>query len=312
MKDIIIDSEKASLYAVTQDGSSLELQTLPSSIASSTIQHTVYEDLLRQVRRDPVFHEEDKTLLLMTYKNTQLLEAVMKYGKNSLGKPALYLATLAQDTQAIEVLVKAGAEVSEEVLFLAKNRGSALVLRLLTETKHIKIPSSYSINIVRKERALGTEWILDSKEVGKASIRKTKTHIQVKEELEGKEYEAKIRVISYKGYVPSTIKLEMYTKDGEYLGAIIGEELSSVEAHFSIYNEEGESVAVAYLEEDLQGFVMTHPERIARVIATLRKVDTLEPCCPWKMKVYQGRDLDPRVINTFIAIALDTEQLLKN
>lgn len=324
MSNIIIDStlEPSQIY-----GMSVSENNQAPLIASTVIANTVrrgseedllrrcsYEEMLKNVRYDPVFHDEDRKLLLAANHNVELIETLMKYGKNSLKVPALYLATLYQDSHAVELLVKAGAEVTQDTLSLAKKIGSPVLLHILIEIKSVKMPHHYGFSMTRKDYLFSTEFELDSEEIEISYVKKTRLSIRSHYALEGaKGTEAKgtVRILSMGTIFPWGKDINIYDEKDEYLGMIDGEALTTADAKFSIYNGDGEKVGIAYLDDNKTGFTIVHPENYARVIARLKREFVKDIPDTWKVKVYQGDDIDSRILKLFAAFAVDTEGLFK-
>lgn len=327
MSNIIINSfqetplDGLELYTVAAQDRELDLVT--NSVVAPTIRRgsenenlyrLSHEEMLRGVRYDPVFHEEDKKLLIGANQNIDLIETLMKYGKNSLKVPALYLATLSQDSYAVEVLVKAGSEVTQETLALAKRLNSNVLTRILTETKSVKVPHQYSFSMTKKDYLFSTEFELDSDDIEISYVKKPKLSIHTQYDLQGSkgiEATGSVRILSMGSVFPWGKDIDIYDEKGGYLGMIDGEALTTADAKFSIYNEDGNKVGIAYLDDNKTGFTIVHPENYARVIARLKREYVKDVPDAWKTKVYQGDDIDPRILKLFAAFAVDTEGLFK-
>jgi hypothetical protein len=296
MSDITIDSTLESYRSLYFEKNEEQL------IPNDRTYRESYEELLRHMRYDPVFHEEDKKLLLGARQNIELIEVLMKYGKNSLKMPALYNATLHRDSHAVEVLVKAGAHVTEETLSLAKSLDSPVLMHILTEIKSIKVPHHYGFSVTRKENLFSIEFNLDSKEIEISSVKRTKISIRPQYFLEG------LKGIQCRGIGRAVSMgwdkdLDIYDDKDTYLGRIEGEILSTEDAKFSIYNEDGDKVGIAYLDDNKTDFTIVHADHCARVIAHLKR-DTPDV---WKMKVYQGDDIDPRILKLLSVFVVDSQ-----
>lgn len=266
-------------------------------------------DQLNSCSIDGNFALEDIELLKKASGNEELIKVIGKYGKNSFRQTALYAAVYYNDTAACEVLVRHGAFVSSEMLSYAKQRHYSSTLKVLLETKPAAGPTQYQFILSKKEYLFSTEFEIDSDQIEPAKISKPKVAVKTYYELEGSQgfcARGSVRILSMGSLFAWGKDIDVYDDKGDYLGMIDGEALTTAEAKFSFFDAGGNKVAIAYLDDNKTGFTIVHPYNNSRVIARLTREFIPHIPDPWKVRVYQGQDVDQRLLQIFAAFAVDS------
>ncbi len=260
------------------------------------------------------FDAEDERLIQENPLSKELVKTIMQYGKNSFRKSALYNAIVHNDAKACQILRSAGAQVSVDVERIANVTNSCEINKILFETTYVHAPENYSFTIKKKDYLFQTSYEIDSKDIPAYEIIKNKISISTCYELQSeKGYEgyARTRIVSLGAVYAWARDLDLFDDKGVHLGMIDGEMLTTAEAKFSFYDHENNKLAIAYLDEDKTGFTLVHPDKPARVIARLYRNFVAGAPDAWEVRVYHGRDLDPRFIKAFSAFAVDSQGLFK-
>lgn len=272
------------------------------------------EGLKRALYNSPTFHKEDKSLLLSSLQDKDLVEILLKYGKNPLGKSSLYAAVLTEDLHAVETLLKSGAKVDAEVESLAKRVGNKALFILFNTINPSSGLKKYSFSISKKTYMFSTVFEIDSPELGASQLVKNKISLNTKYSLEsdkGIEAVGTARILSMGSLFAWAKDIDIYDQKGAYVGMIDGEALTTAEAKFSFYDDQGNQVGIAYLDENKVGFTLVHPEKPARVIARFSREYVPGTIDSWNVKVYHGEDIDMRLIKIFSAFAIDSQAEFK-
>lgn len=272
------------------------------------LQESIYNPDLWQ------FDAEDERLIQENPLSKELIKTVLKYGKNYHHKSALYNAVVHRDAQACYILRQAGAAVTQDVDRVAKIVNSDEINKILFEMNFIQAPENYSFTLRKKDYMFQTSFELDSADLPPYEIIKNKISISTCYELsseEGYEGYARTRIVSLGSFYAWAKDLDLYDNKGYHLGMIDGEMLTTAEAKFSFYDHEGNRTAIAYLDEDKTGFTLVHPDKPARVIARMFRNFVAGSPDGWEVKVYHGKDLDPRFIRAFAAFAVDSQDRFK-
>ena len=255
------------------------------------------------------FVSEDLEILKKASGDDVLIRVVGKYGKNPFGRSALYAATYYGDLEACELLIKHGAIVTAEVLMLAEKSYDHRLLKVLKETKYASVPPQYQFLITKKDYMFSTEFEIDSEQIGAYKLSKPKIAVKTLYMLEnssGLQAQGSVRILSMGTLFAWGKDIDIYDEKGEYLGMIDGEALTTAQAKFSFLDKEGNKVAIAYLDDDKTGFTIINPHHPNRVVARLSREFIPNISDPWKVRVYQGQEVDYRLIQIFAAFALDS------
>ncbi|PCI93832.1 hypothetical protein COB11_04690 [Candidatus Aerophobetes bacterium] len=308
-------SGKKGTYTVTAKASTVKRGS-STDLQRKLKYETAQEVAAHRKKMEVTFHTEDKKLLLTAGTNTDLIEALMKYGKNLYGVPSLHLAVKEKDLGSMATLIKAGAELSKEVIGLAQEMNDIEVMQVLTKTQSFDAPDQYKFTMTKKIYNFGggTEFELDSDDIPISYVTKPFFSLNTNYVLkgcEGIEATGTVQILSMGSIFPWAKDLDILDGNGNYLGMIDGEALTTADAKFSIYNANGDKVAIAYLDDNKTGFNIVHPDNYSRVIARMKREYVNDIPDAWSTKVYQGDDVDPRLLKIFAALAVDTEGLFK-
>jgi len=251
-----------------------------------------------QLAQEPCFHEEDRELLLHA-PDRELMEIVMKYGKNSLRVSSLHLAVIHQDLVAVECLLKAGAKVTQEILEVA-NRLENIELLYVLQEMHPS-PNQYRCSVVKSESILKTTYALESDQ-GDAYV--TKGRFGGNYELRNKDLNieaiGKVRLGS-RGQEPTWDKsIDLYDLNDVQLGLFVEESIHTKDAMVSFYDDGGEKLAFAYYEEGNQEILLVASNNYAKVIARIVYENS-----NWKVSVYQGQNITLRAMQLFVILAIE-------
>lgn len=260
------------------------------------------------------FDAEDERLIQENPLSKDLVKTIMKYGKNYYRKSALYNAVAHKDVEACYILRKGGAQVTADIEKMARTLDCLEIHKILFEVKFINAPEQYGFTLRKKDYMFQTSFELDSQEVAPYEIIKNKISLSTCYEMQSeKGYEgyARTRIVSLGAFYAWAKDLDLYDEQGNNLGMIDGEMLTTAEAKFSFYDHEGNRTAIAYLDEDKTGFTLVHPDKPARVIARMYRNFVAGAPDSWEVKVYHGKDLDPRFIRAFAAFAVDIQDRFK-
>lgn len=260
------------------------------------------------------FDSDDERLIQENPVSKELVQTVMKYGKNKYHKSALYNAVMHRDHHACQVLVSAGAHVSLDVEKALEKVNCPSLEKIILHTHYNPSLEKYSFTVRKKDYMFQTYFELDSKEMPPYELIKHKISIATSYSMQsenGYEGFARARIVSLGALYAWARDLDLYDKNGDYFGMIDGEMLTTAEAKFSFFDKDGNKLAIAYLDEDKTGFTIVHAEKSARVIARMQRNFVIDSPDAWEVKVYHGQDLDSRFIKCFAAFAVDSQGLFK-
>ncbi len=128
--------------------------------------------------------------------------------------------------------------------------------------------------------------------------------------------------VAYKKWVNTGIfftrmsEFDILDAQGEPVGMIDGQWLTSANAKFSIYQYRATDntcprVGIAYLDSDNMKYTIYHPENERRVIATFLRKIVADARDYWEVQIIDDTQIDERIIRAFAAFAVDTQSYFK-
>lgn len=101
-------------------------------------------------------------------------------------------------------------------------------------------------------------------------------------------------------------EFDIYNKDGEKIGLIDGQVMTTEAAKYSIYNAKGDRVAIAYLDNANSGISIVHPERTTHLIARFTwESDHMHAA------IYDAEAVHPAIIKVFAGFVHDYKHYFK-
>lgn len=262
----------------------------------------------------PKFHEEDRRLLYRIGSNIDLADVLMEYGKNPEGIPAIQKAIIERDYYAVEILIKAGARVSEETQSLVNSLQDQKMSEILEKTSVFEMPGKYHYKMTKKPYMFSTEYEIDSEEIDLGFVKKKafSAHTVYRlNDAKGFQAEGKSPILSLGTLFTWAKDIDIYDDMGELIGGIDGKALTTADARYDILDAHGNIVAIAFLDDQKTGFSIVDPRNYANIYARLKREYIKDVSDPWQVTVYQGHVIDPRVLKIFTAFAVDTEGYFK-
>lgn len=106
-------------------------------------------------------------------------------------------------------------------------------------------------------------------------------------------------------------EIDVYNINGEKVGFIDGQLVSSEPAKFSFYTASGQRAAIAYLDQNSAGFSLIDPNNPARIFARLTRNFIIDAIDNWEVMIYDSERIDPRLVKIFAAFVCDTQNKFK-
>ncbi|MFA6916240.1 MAG: hypothetical protein WC222_07570 [Parachlamydiales bacterium] len=101
--------------------------------------------------------------------------------------------------------------------------------------------------------------------------------------------------------------INIYDLDGNYLGQIDGQAMTTESAKFNIYNSSGERIAIAYLDENAMGFSVVSPSNSAFLLANLKRKFVKKMPDHWDVSVFEKELIPPLFVKIFSAFVCDRQ-----
>lgn len=105
-------------------------------------------------------------------------------------------------------------------------------------------------------------------------------------------------------------EIDIYNVNGEKVGIIDGQAMSSESAKFSFYNAMGNRVAIAYLDQNSQGFSLVDPENPAFILARMQRNYILDSIDNWDVYIY-SHQIPLELMKIFAAFVCDVQNKFK-
>jgi hypothetical protein len=106
-------------------------------------------------------------------------------------------------------------------------------------------------------------------------------------------------------------EIDVYDAEGYKAGLIDGQVMSSEPAKFSFYDENGQRVAIAYLDQNCMGFSLVDPGNSSFVLARLTRNFIPDTIDNWDVAIYYPEKISPRLVKIFAAFVCDTQNKFK-
>ena len=119
------------------------------------------------------------------------------------------------------------------------------------------------------------------------------------------------RVFCLGFFRPWGAEFDVYDTEGSRIGVIDGQLFSSESAKYSIYNEVGERVGIAYMDLPNAGFSIVHPEKTTKILARLTRDFVQDQVDQWEVANYAPEAIDERILKVFAAFAVDKQEYFK-
>ncbi len=112
-------------------------------------------------------------------------------------------------------------------------------------------------------------------------------------------------------FKPWGAEFDVYDTRGNRIGVIDGQVVTTESAKYSIYNANGDRVAIAYLDLSNAGIAIVHPEKTTKIYARLTRKFVQSQIDHWEVNIYDTEIIDPRIIKVFSAFAVDYQEYFK-
>ncbi len=106
-------------------------------------------------------------------------------------------------------------------------------------------------------------------------------------------------------------EIDLYDESKRKVGMIDGQVVSSEPAKFSLYDEEGNRIAIAYLDQNKTGFTLVDPIQPTVTLARLTRNFILGTVDSWEVINYQPETVSPLLLKVFAAFACDKQSKFK-
>lgn len=172
-------------------------------------------------------------------------------------------------------------------------------------------PEIYHFSIYKRIYPLATFFSIQSDDtyrgIVKKSVFRLRTHYDLSNE-HGWQATGIKRVLSLGSFFPWATEVDIYNTDWDFIGMIDGQVVSTAAARFSIYNEQFELAAVAYLDRTLGGFSIVYPDSEAFPLAEMNRIYAPDGVDGWTVTVYDPDAIDERIIRIFAAMVCDLQE----
>lgn len=106
-------------------------------------------------------------------------------------------------------------------------------------------------------------------------------------------------------------EFDIYNKEGERIGVIDGQIMTTEPAKYSIYNAKGNHVAIAYVDVANSGISIVHPERTNHIIARLTWISEKGEPHHLHAAVYDKDAVHPAIIKVLAGFVVDYQGYFK-
>lgn len=106
-------------------------------------------------------------------------------------------------------------------------------------------------------------------------------------------------------------EIDVYNAEGDKVGMIDGQAVSTEPAKFSFYDELGQRVAIGYLDQNCMAFTLVDPDNSSFVLARLSRIFVQDAVDSWDVVIYHPERLSSRLVKIFAAFACDTQHKFK-
>jgi hypothetical protein len=176
---------------------------------------------------------------------------------------------------------------------------------------------SYKFSINQRDYRFSTEFEMDSHGKPHGLVCKTKVKLPLRDYYDVYDKEGEwiargiSRIFCLGLFRPWGAEFDVYDINGNVLGVIDGQVVTSESAKYSIYNKSGQRVGIAYLDLTNAGISIVHPEKTTHIIARLTRNFVRDQIDNWNVVVYDTDAIDPAIIKVFAAFAVDYQEYFK-
>lgn len=117
------------------------------------------------------------------------------------------------------------------------------------------------------------------------------------------------QVLSLGALYPWAKDIDVYGAQGEQIGFIDGQLLTTAAAKYGIYNAWGTLVANAYLDAQSSGFTIMTPDE--RTIARFKRNYIQDDLDYWNIDIYDSNIVDLRILKVLAGFAIDFQEFFK-
>lgn len=119
---------------------------------------------------------------------------------------------------------------------------------------------------------------------------------------------AYVRMMSFGSLMNSATVMDVYDASGTQVGLIEGTLIFTMApAKFYFYDAHGEVRGIAYLDNDKCSYTVYHPHHNQKIIASFNRVFIRDAQDYWIIDVIDPEAIDPRLLVSFGAFAVDTQ-----
>lgn len=198
---------------------------------------------------------------------------------------------------------------------------SAIAFSLLATTALIgNHPDKHEFNVYQKDYRFSTTFEIESKGHAQGTVSKNifrwlkplRDSYEVYDENGNYQACGIGRIFCLGFFRPWGAEFDVYDPEGNLIGVIDGQVVTTEPAKFSIYNAKGDRVGIAYMDLKNAGFSIFHPEKSSMILAYLRRNFVQDVTDNWTVTVNDDSGMiDPRILKVFTAFAVDKQGFFK-
>ena len=175
--------------------------------------------------------------------------------------------------------------------------------------------SSLKFKVYEQDYTFSTVYEMGSGEGLMGSVSKSVFHIRTNYDLYDKKgaFEAVgiCRVLTLGLIYSWATEMDLYDSNGQHIGVIDGQLMTSSQAKFSIYDSTQKRVGIAYLDNTCSAFTIVDPDNERHILASLKRNFVADTIDNWEVSIYERDVIDVRIIKIFSAFAVDTQKDFK-
>lgn len=180
---------------------------------------------------------------------------------------------------------------------------------------HHLFSENLSYTITEKNYLFSKEFEMQSKDFYFGTLIKTKFSIHSQYNLYNPQgnYEGQgiCRILSLGAICAWAKELDIYDVEGNKIGMIDGQALTSAKAKYSFYDSTDSLVGIAYLDYGSLSFRIVHPSNDHLVLALLKRNFVENTVDNWDITIYATEAIDSRILKIFSAFAVDFQSSFK-
>ena len=169
---------------------------------------------------------------------------------------------------------------------------------------------SYHFSIYPNSYALATYFNIQSDDTYRGVVKKSAFRVRTNYDLsngDGWQATGIKRVLSLGSIYPWATEVDIYDTRWQHIGMIDGQVVSTAAARFSLYDSEGNLCGIAFLDYSLSTYMIVYPDSDAYPIAELHHHNEIFGQDWWDVIVYDGEQVDERLIRIFAAMVCDIQ-----